>query len=221
MDGCCVSGVGVLPQRQQDIHRALDGIPNVSIRFAEPSAAGTLEDSAGTAVAPPTGKSTGFQARIEQQLGGRAEFEKFSGQLLDFNEAAMARAYALRALAQRFPAGEDTALSAPDRRVLKDLALSHATVLARDAGILQRTLAPVLASLGGSPAQVRPVSTPAAWQPAAEDLFRASRRVEVLLSVMLGVTPGDNPTERLPSDLLSAMNDLRVSLQACQKLLAQ
>ena len=57
-------------------------------------------------------------------------------------------------------------------------------MLAKDAGILQHTLAPVLASLGGSSAQGRPVSTPTAWQPAAEDYFRASRRVEVLLSVM-------------------------------------
>jgi hypothetical protein len=179
------------------------------------------QEPAAPAAVPPTGKSTGFQARIEQQLGGRAEFEKFSGQLLDFDEATMARAYALRALAQRFPAEGDAALSAEDRRVLRDLALAHAAVLAKDAGILQRTLAPVLASLGGSPAQGPPVSTPAAWQPAAEDLFRASRRVEVLLSVMLGVTPGDSPTERLPSDLLSAMGDLRSSLEACRTLLSQ
>ena len=97
-----VSGVGLRPQRQQEIRRALNGIPHVSIRFAEPDAAEMPAEPAATPAAPATERSTGFQARIEQQLGGRPEFEKFSGQLLDFDEAAMARAYALRALAQRF-----------------------------------------------------------------------------------------------------------------------
>jgi hypothetical protein len=216
-----VSGVGIRPERQQQIHHALDGLPDVAVRFEEPAPAGTPEGAAVPPVAPPVEKSGGFQSRVEQQLGGRAEFERFSAQLLDFQEGAMARAYALRALAQRFPGGSTEDLSQQDRRVLRDLALAHATVLAKDVQILQRTLAPVLAALGGVPAQGRPASAPSAWQSAAEDLFRASRRVDVLLSVMLGVTSGDSPNERLPSDLLSAIADMRSSLDDCRRMLEQ
>ena len=56
------------------------------------------------------------------QLGGRAEFARFSAQILDWNEAAMARSYALRALAQRFSADRVRSLSAPDREVLTAMA---------------------------------------------------------------------------------------------------
>jgi hypothetical protein len=37
----------------------------------------------------------------------------------------------------------------------------------------------------------------------------------------LGVTPGSASSERLPSDLLSAIGELRADLDSCQRLLAQ
>ena len=51
---------------------------------------------------PAAEKST-YPARIEQRLGGRPQFERFSGQILDWTDSAMSRAYALRRLAQQFP----------------------------------------------------------------------------------------------------------------------
>ncbi|MFZ0936041.1 MAG: hypothetical protein WA015_17105, partial [Bryobacteraceae bacterium] len=61
----------------------------------------------------------------------------------------------------------------------------------------------------------------APWQQAADDTFRASRRLEVLLSVLLGVTPGQNATADLPSQVLAAFVDLKAGLARCQNLLAQ
>ena len=96
-----VSGVGVSAQRQREIHRTLDPHPNVTVQFAEPAAATA---SAGMRTPPPVGaKPSGIQARVEQHLGGRAEFERFSGHLLDAIDSAMARAYALRALVAAVP----------------------------------------------------------------------------------------------------------------------
>ena len=112
-----VGGVGVSAQRQRDIHRLLDSMPNVTVQFAEPSAA---TSSADADAAPVGAKPSGIQARVEQHLGGRAEFERFSGHLLDTMDDAMARAYALRALSQRFPEG--TEMNAADRALLGDLA---------------------------------------------------------------------------------------------------
>jgi len=209
-----VSGVGVPAQRQRDIHNALDALPNVTVQFAEPSGVAPATSDAG---ATPVGATpSGIQARVEQHLGGRAEFERFSGRLLDAMDNAMARAYALRALAQRFPEG--TQMSAADNQLLADLAREHAKALTSQLSGLHRTLAPVLVSLGGSPAQGRPANTQAAWRPTVEDVFQSMRRVEVLLSTLLGVTP-ETPNAKVPTDLLAAFADAEASLESLRSVL--
>jgi len=198
-----VGGVGVSAQRQRDIHRVLDSIPNVTVQFAEPSAATSSSDAD---AAPAGARPSAIQARVEQHLGGRAEFERFSGHLLDAMDNAMARAYALRALSQRFPEGTD--MNAADRALLGDLARAHIQALTSQLNELHRTLAPVLVSLGGSTAQGRPANSLAGWQPAAEELFQSTRRIDVLLSTLLGVTP-ETPNAHVPTDLLAAFADAK------------
>jgi hypothetical protein len=109
-------------------------------------------------------------------------------------------------------------MSAPDRAVLADLARSHAKTLLSQINEMQRTLAPVLVSLGGKTAQGRPVNAGPAWQPAAERVLADSRRVEVLLSTLLGVT-AEAPNAQVPTDLLAAFAELRSALEECQRLL--
>jgi hypothetical protein len=82
---------------------------------------------------------------------------------------------------------------------------------------LHRTLAPVLVSLGGKTAQGRPANA-RGWQSASEDLFRASRRLELLLSSLLGATP-DKPGGHLPTDVLAAFADVRLELEALETML--
>jgi anti-sigma factor RsiW len=208
-----VSGIGVSAVRQRDIHRALDSMPNVTVQFADPSGATSTADAD---AAPVGAKPSGIQARVEQHLGGRAEFERFSGQLLDAMDNAMARAYALRALSQRFPEG--TEMSAADRTLLGDLARQHLQALTSQLNDLHRTLAPVLVSLGGSTAQGRPAKNQIAWQPTVEDVFQASRHIEVLLSTLLGVTP-ETPNAHVPTDLLAAFGDAKAALENLRSLL--
>ena len=50
----------------------------------------------------PAPKNQHTTARIEERLGGRPQFERFSGSVLDWTDSAMTRAYALRRLAQQF-----------------------------------------------------------------------------------------------------------------------
>jgi anti-sigma factor RsiW len=210
-----VSGVGVSAERQHDIHAALDGMPNVTVQFANPSAA---ISSADADTAPVGARPSGIQARVEQHLGGRAEFERFSGRLLDFMDSAMARAYALHALSQRFP--EPTAMSAADRALLGDLARQHVQVLSSQLSDLHRTLAPVLVSLGGAASDSAPgrPANPKAWQSTVEDVFQASRRIEVLLSTLLGVTP-ETPNAHVPTDLLAAFANAKAALESLRATL--
>ncbi len=76
----------------------------------------------------------------------------------------------------------------------------------------------MLVSLGGATAQGRPVSQARVWQAAAEDTFAASRRVEVLLSTLLGAT-AEPPGARVPTDLLAAFANLDAAIEDCRKLL--
>src|SRR5262245_41172016 len=121
-----VSGIGISAARQRDILRALEPVKNVVIQFSAPPAA---PDNPAPSAPVAGGRPGAIQSRIEKQLAGRADFLRFSSQLLDWNEAAMARVYALRSLAQRFPAESAASMSPADRELLTDLARAHLAAL--------------------------------------------------------------------------------------------
>jgi len=216
-----VSGVGIPAARQQQIQAALGKLPNVAVQFAEPGAPPpAAAQPPDTAAAPPAeNPAGGIAARVEQQLGGRPQFERFSSQMLDWNDAAMARAYALRRLAERFPASAEATFSPEDRRILRQMARENAAALAGLAARMNRTLAPVLAALGGQTAAPSPPAADA-WQPVAEDLLLTAKRVERRLSILLGAAPSDGAAFS-PSDFLGDLNRLQYDIARCQRLLGQ
>ena len=223
-DKVLVSGIGVSPQQRQRIQRTLESMPNVAVQFTEPVAAPVLDGSAGsvpatsgnTRASEPAGK---IQTRLEEQLGGPAEFERFSSQILDVDEGATSRAYALRSLARQFPVSSEGALRSADRRVLREIAREDAASLSATLQTLDHAIHPVLVSLGGT---ASPRSAPPAvnWQASAEDVVRHTQRVQVLVSVLFGLAPGQS-SNQLPSDVLSAISELRSELDRCRQLLAQ
>lgn len=219
-----VSGIGVPPQQRQRIQRTLETMPNVAVQFTEPVAAPVLDGSSGsvpassgnTRAATPASK---IQTRLEEQLGGPAEFERFSSQILDVDEGAMSRGYALRSLARQFPSDSEGALTGEDRRVLRDIAREDATSLSATLQTLEHALHPVLVSLGGTASQ-HSAPAPPNWQASAEEVVRHTQRVQVLVSVLFGLTSGQT-SNQLPSDVLSALSELRSELDHCRQLLAQ
>ncbi|MDR3703649.1 MAG: zf-HC2 domain-containing protein [Candidatus Sulfopaludibacter sp.] len=223
-DKVLVSGEGVAPERRQLIQRTLESMPNVAVQFTEPVAAPIPEGSVSSPPAPSgttraVAPDSKIQSRLEEQLGGPAEFERFSSQILDVDDGAMSHAHALRNLARQFPAAAEAGLSVSDRHVLREMARENATALSGSVNTLQRQLRGVLTSLGGraAPPGVSPLVS---WQASAEDLFRDSQRVQVLVSVLLGVTSGQISGE-LPANLLGAISELRANVDRCQQLLAQ
>jgi hypothetical protein len=214
-----VSGIGISAERQRQIREKLGSIPGVTVQFGAAEVGQDVPPGNPPRAVAEAPKDTRLQARLEKQLGGRVELEHFSGQMLDWTEAAMSRAYALRALAQKFPAASEAAIAPADRQVLDDLARNHAANFASRIDGLHRTLAPVLVSLGGATAQGRPANSHSSWQSAADDAVRAGRRVEMLLSQLFGMAPETGNAQNLPSDLLAALADLRSDLEDCQKAL--
>src|SRR5471032_62308 len=233
-----VRGADIPPERQEQLHALLDPLPNVVVRFADPAfpAGATLPASAPPVQTEPapTRDAAGpehrqLQARIEERLGGRPQFERLSGQLLDWTEAAMERAYALHRLAQEFgPAGERQ-MNSSDRRALRSLGREHLAAFERESARIEATLRPIL---GGSdqshdPGQGRTglrregVTYPTEWQAAAEELLSTARRVEALLAVVLGVAPGDRAADNAPEQLMAALSQLTTDIEQCQRLLSK
>ena len=214
-----VGGVGVPAGVQRLIHADLDSKPNVSVQFWEPQAL-PAQRAAGTENASSAADGTA-QTRLEDQLGGRAEFQRFSATVLKSNEAVMARAYAVRNLAEKFPVEIESGLSANDRRMLRDMLRDHLSQLSKQVVDVQSLLVPSLTAIGAT-VQARRPAEGTAWQSSVEEVLRASQLVEVRLSALLGVTPGQNSTStQLPSEVLTALAELRARTDHCSALVNQ
>jgi len=215
-----VEGAGVAPDRQRQIHALLDANPNVAVKFSEPAPGGGIpvaDGNAAPAVPPPAPR---LEARLEALAGGHAQWEELSSRLLDANEAAMARAYALRGLAQRFPRGGAAALSAAERHTLQALAAEHVNAMAGQVEAMEIRLGPVLAGLGAPIPESMPAAHFADWQTGSEETFEAARRAEMLISLLLGVAPGTQPAG-LPADLARTLAEIRSDLDECRRVLEQ
>lgn len=216
-----VSGVGLAPERQRQIEAALAGIPNVSVQFSEPALppAGTEPPATAPAPAPQESASAGgIAARVERQLGGRPQFERFSSQMLDWTEAGMERAYALRRLAEQFPPAQEASLDPADRLYLRTMAREHAAALVSLSGKVTRSLDPVLTGMGGQPATAS--SSAETWQAAAEDLLKTAQRVDRSLSILMGAAPADGSAFS-PSEVLADLARMEADLARCQRLLGR
>ncbi len=217
-----VSGTGISPQRQQQIHGLLDRLPHVSVRFddpAFPASAMPVQSEPATRDAADPEKST-YTARIEERLGGRPQFERFSSSVLDWTDSAMTRAYALRRLAQQFSVEAESQMTAEDRHTLRKLGREHLAAFAKDAKRVANTVHPVLTGMAPGPAQIEARPDPDNWQSASEDLLASGRRAETLLAILLGVTPADNTTGNIPAQLAGVLSELSSRIELSQRLLA-
>jgi hypothetical protein len=218
-----VSGIGIPPQRQQEINDALGSTPHVVVRFSE---------SAPAAVPPQKETSTEnsvnadvrqLQGRIARQIGGRVYFDQLAAQVLDLTESMMSRTYALRRLADRFPRAVEGEMSAEDLQLLRKLQQEHTAALRQQAAEIDRVLRPVLVSVSRPAASGPSAESNAfdAWQPATEDLFQSARQVEKLLAGTFGAAPLDTSDDQLPSQLLTSLARLSTKLDVYNGLIRQ
>jgi hypothetical protein len=224
-----VRGVGLASARQQEIMAALKPLPNIDAQFSDPPQTPLPNDAGSAQPAAAPAAPGAFQTRLEAQLGGRGPLDRFTGQILSWNESGMAHAYALRLLAQQFPT--DSAMSENDRAALRGLARDHLVAEAASLASFEQVLAPQLTRLGAASSGPSAAASSgpslgddvpqSTWQRAAEHVFQAARRVEMLSSILLGVTPGEGAHANLPSELLGALSDLRADLDQNQRLLGR
>jgi len=214
-----VRGPGSIPQqRQEEIRSSLAKLPHVEVEFTSLPPVSALSEVAAVNGSAAGAAGSPMEARLEKRLGGHAEFDRFSTQLLDLDDAAMKRVYALHNLAQKFSPEAEAKLRAQDLSLLHELSRKHTAVLAEKVGEMEKMLIPTLSSLGGTAASV-PVTGHMSWQSATDDVYRSGRRMEVLISQMLGMTQGKASANALPSDLMAALGELRADLDDCGKAL--
>jgi len=208
-----VTGIGISPTRQRDIQSAIGAQPHVTVHFLEsaPSSATSEKNAKPSTDNTASPDLRQFQSRVADQIGGRANFEQLASDVLDLSEPMMSRVYALRRLAERFPAATESQLSAPDRQLLHQIQAEHIAGLRQQTSELSRLLKPVLSSVRGSAATSELASS--SWQPATEELFQAARRLDKLLAVMFGAAPGESVGDRLPADLLASLTQFRAMVE--------
>jgi hypothetical protein len=216
-----VSGTGVAPQRKQQIHDALDRLPHVVVRFSDPNFPASMpaQGEPATARDAADGEKSKYIARLEQRLGGRPQFERFSGHLLDWTDAAMSRVYALRRLAQQFPQASESAMRAEDRRTLRGLGREHLAALRKDLSKIQTAVDPLLNERNVEPAPRQSLADSNPWQSATEPLLASARQLETLLANVLGITPAAASADGL-SQLPAALRQLNAEIEHCQRLLS-
>lgn len=196
------------PSRQQELKNALADLPRVSVDVTEaPTSPTPVVSSSSTTVragASPT------QDRIQQFVGGRPAFERLAGQALDASDRAMARAHALRRLAERFPAQAEATMDTTGREQLATLRREHSAVLEREAEALRAAIGPVLTSLGASDPGLT-VAVPATWQEGAQRIFDSSLELDRQLSATLGASSAQSGD---PAKLFTELIRLNGLLQA-------
>jgi hypothetical protein len=132
----------------------------------------------------------------------------------------MSRVYALRRLAQQFPADAEAQMRPEERRTLHNLAREHVAALMQDLNKISNTVNPILKGVGAASPDTRPLAPdPTSWQSAGDELYASGRRVETLLAIVLGVAPGTGE-ERSP-ELMSALARFSNTTEHCLTVLSQ
>jgi len=214
-----VSGVGIAPERQREIEQAIGSQTRVVFRFSASNTVATNVRADRTAAENAAGPDLRrMQARVAEQIGGRANFEQLASEVLDLSDPMMSRVYALRRLAERFPADAEAQLNATDRQLLRQMQREHVAMLRQQTSELDRLLRPMRASVHGAPGGSSSELGATSWQPATEELFQSARRVENLLAVIFGASPSDSADDQLPGQLISSLAQFRAKVEMYDRL---
>lgn len=212
-----VSALATDAERQSQIRTALSGLSYVDLRFEQPESVRT--DALQLRRAPEAGppKSNALLELLAGKLGSRSTVENFTNHTLDLSETALARAHALRSLAERFPPDAERQLSRDDTAVLQRIQATHTKYLLAAVRQLSELLQPLAA-------ESLPQGDAASfynWQAGAEIVLDAARRVDrTLTNALAGSGVVEDPDEAL-TNLARAASDLHGRVAALQTVVAR
>ncbi|MBL8230863.1 MAG: zf-HC2 domain-containing protein [Bryobacterales bacterium] len=176
-----VTGAGLTATRKRQVQSALAVIPNVEWSDEE---AGPMEGGrASRELARSTARRTPgpLAAMVENRAAGRLDPEPALEEVLDASDAVMARAHALRLLADRFRPAVESTLAEEEKAALSQIRRNHLVAL--------RSAMERLASLIEIPVSAAEAALP--WQTATQELFASAQRSDQLLNTAFAATGGD------------------------------
>ena len=191
-------------ERESQIRSALRDIPSVTVRSVPPPPEEPVRRP--HTVSGISRARNALDRELADRLGGAAAFDRFANAVLEADDALMARAYALHALEQRFPAGRQGALIPEDRAALNAVMADHRRVALQKGAALEEALA----SIGGELDPARRGAPPEI----AAGLFSAVQRFDRIVNVIFGGSATDLSEAGLKAELNTARAELAAALEA-------
>lgn len=178
-----VTATGLDPRKSEQLRASLI-IPGVELRFVTPrrSQAATQSESAAAPAQRPA-------REWEQRLTGRYTYEEFADRVLAATEGMTARAYALKALAERFPQSKEEQLSPQERASLQTMAADHIATMRTHVQRLDQ----LIAILDPAAESVATAPLSGDWRARAQRLHTLSTAADLAASALFSPDATANP----------------------------
>jgi anti-sigma factor RsiW len=163
-----VSVTGLDEARRRQIRSGVAAVPNAEVRFEDLKTGDSHGSPHSSQTAVPAGPSNPLLAELQARRGDNSSLADLTDRLMDGNEKASERAYAMRALARRFPPDVAATFTGADLHALRRILHDHVTDLAVHLEEIRRLLNPILRDTDAPPRSGRTSGTN--WQPLAESL---------------------------------------------------
>jgi hypothetical protein len=182
-----ITGIGIGPARQQQIRAAVRDIPGVVVSFTETQPIEKSSDRQPASQVMVTPRSA-VHDELESHLGRGDLVGRFIDTLLGESESALARAHALRKLANRFPPDVERTLTPPEHRMLAELRARHLTALSSLSDSIKQRIVDVF----GAVPRPSAIACGPNWQECTTAAVSASQKFDTLLNSALAGT-GSQP----------------------------
>jgi hypothetical protein len=212
--GVQVAAHGLDSGRKEQLRAILAGLPWVTLLVDDPQQTVSSDgEDQRREKRLSTAPVSALQLQLQSYLGGATAMQKFTDGILDASDGAMARAHALRNLAERFPRDQEETLSTAEQSLLATLRREHTSALKDLARQMVHLVQPVLPV----PEKPQPaVSHADSWQEGTRALLEATRQVDRLLNQMLAGGDSDQARQHTPRELASALASLQAQLAVDQ-----
>lgn len=198
-----VTGVGVPPDRQQQIHQALAAIPNTGTRFTSGQATAPVQRRPDSTSSQAPGTDAPLRHTLEQQAGGAQQFQAIADDALDASSVILQHAHALNVLADKFSPDVASQFREPEQETLRSLRRRHAIAIEKGTAELKSALLPLVrASAARDETQTQRNTS---WQVGAVQLYEGAKALDASLAQILAGTysqeAGQSIWSKLPDEI--------------------
>jgi hypothetical protein len=194
-----VRASGISAQRRQQIADALQPLPRVAL-VSGPASAPQMSNAAPPSERASTTIPASMARELDNRLGGAIARQEITDRVLEASSSALARAYAVQVLAEKFPPDAESQLAADDHALLSGLVERHLSELRRLTEVLRMELKPLLHASNHSPGDME-MRISNSWQTGAPALANAARENDLLLNRLLAGSYSQTEGDAMMSSL--------------------